>query len=402
MAGHLAMAMNPRSRNWLVAMLSVTVFSTATAFVMIGPLLIALASAFNTSITNVGHLAGAIGISWGITAPLVGPISDTYGRRRVALTGVALLTIGTLSSALAWDYWGLLACRLLTGIGGAMIPPNSAATIADHFAPAERGRPFGIAIAAANSATVIALPIVAVLGTIGGWRLPFIILGTYLVGIWVWHWFGFPPPLATAPRAAGFAAHFRAVAKMRSLWFVFLANVLFRTASFAVFTYLVAFLVKAYGMKPGQTAIPLGVVGAGAMLGSFIGGYLASSAQRLFWAAFGLVSGGLCVGVALSGGVAPWPVALLGSAGIVLLTVFEPVSWVMTAEFAGDSRATANGLLATSNQLGGIVGASVAGLILAFGGFAMVGLFCAACGIGAALIVVGIAVGLRATQPVRV
>ena len=127
------------SRIRLVALLSAAVFSSMTVAVMTGPLLVALASAFDTSVASAGQLAAAIGISWGITAPLVGPVSDIYGRRRVALIGVLLMAAGTLGSILVWDYWGLLACRLVTGVGAAMIPPNSMATIADHFAPAERG-----------------------------------------------------------------------------------------------------------------------------------------------------------------------------------------------------------------------------------------------------------------------
>jgi predicted MFS family arabinose efflux permease len=345
-------------------------------------------------------LAAAIGISWGITAPLVGPVSDIYGRRKVALTGVLLLAIGTLASVAVWDYWSLFGCRLLAGVGAAMIPPNSAATIADHFSPAERGRPIGILIATANSATVIALPIVAALGAIGGWRLPFIVVGVYLAGLWIWHWYCFPLPPARAPQAISFTEHFRSVARIRGLWFVLAANVLFRSASFAVITYLVAFLVQSYGMKPGETALPLGVVGLGPMLGSFVGGWVAGLEQRLFWAALGLVAGGLCVGLALAGGISLWSAVALGGVGVFLLTLFEPLSWVIVAEIAGDSRATANGLLATSNQLGGIGGGSVGGLVLAFGGFRSVGVFCMACAVGAALIVVGIAVRSRAARVV--
>jgi len=51
-----------------------------------------------------------------------------------------------------------------------------------------------------------------------------------------------------------------------------------------------------------------------------------------------------------------------------LLTVFEPVTWALMAELAGESRATANGMLETSNQLGATIGASVGGLVLAFVG----------------------------------
>jgi hypothetical protein len=64
------------------------------------------------------------------------------------------------------------------------------------------------------------------------------------------------------------------------------------------------------------------------------------------------------VSLAFSAGLGPWTAIMLCCAGAFLLTIFEPVTWVLTAELAGESRATANGLLATSNQLGFIGGAS--------------------------------------------
>lgn len=125
----------------LVILLSAGVFLVRAAALMLGPLLVALASAFDTSVAATGQLAAAINFSWAITALFVGPVSDTYGRRRVGWTGLLVMAVGILGSVLAWNYWALLACRLLTGVGAAMIPPNSMAAIADHFPPAERGRP---------------------------------------------------------------------------------------------------------------------------------------------------------------------------------------------------------------------------------------------------------------------
>jgi predicted MFS family arabinose efflux permease len=61
------MAMADGSRIRLVALLSAAVFSSMTVAVMMGPLLVALASAFDTSVASAGQLAAAIGISWGIT-----------------------------------------------------------------------------------------------------------------------------------------------------------------------------------------------------------------------------------------------------------------------------------------------------------------------------------------------
>ena len=158
------MAQSHSSGTVLVILLSAAVFLVRTAALMLGPLLVALAAAFHTSVSAAGQLAAAINISWALTALFVGPVSDTYGRRRVGLTGLLVMAAGILGSVVAWNYWALLACRLLTGVGAAMIPPNSMAAIADHFPPAKRGTPFSIVLSASFLGPVFAIPLVALLG----------------------------------------------------------------------------------------------------------------------------------------------------------------------------------------------------------------------------------------------
>jgi len=87
------------SSTWLLSLLSAAVFFVRTAALMLGPLLVELAAVFHTSVAVTGQLAAVINVSWGITAPLIGPVSDTHGRRLVGLTGFML--------------------RLLTGVGAA-------------------------------------------------------------------------------------------------------------------------------------------------------------------------------------------------------------------------------------------------------------------------------------------
>src|SRR5215475_11090635 len=99
----------------LVALLVPAAFLVRTAALMLGPLLVALAAAFHTSLAAAGQLAAAINLSWALTALFAGPVSDTYGRRRVGLTGLLVMAVGIAGSLLAWNYGVLLACRLLTG-----------------------------------------------------------------------------------------------------------------------------------------------------------------------------------------------------------------------------------------------------------------------------------------------
>jgi len=149
------------------------VFMVRAVSLMLGPLLVALADDFGTSIAVAGQLAAATFITWGITAPLVGPISDTYGRRPVLLIGLLLMALGVLGSGAAWSYGSLLALRLITGIGSAMLLPTIMAALADNLPPEKVGKAVGFITSSSWVGVAVGVPAIALLGYIGGWRLPF-------------------------------------------------------------------------------------------------------------------------------------------------------------------------------------------------------------------------------------
>jgi len=200
-----------------VMLLAAAVFLVRTAALMIGPLLVALAAVFHTSVATAGQLAAAINLSWALTALVVGPVSDTYGRRRIGLTGLCIMAVGIVGSIFAWHYGALLACRLLTGVGAAMIPPNSMAAIADHFPPAQRGRSMSLLISASFLGPVLAIPLVALLGDLGGWRLPFGVVGGLCVVLWGLQWGWWPRQARPAGQPVAFWARFVAISRSAGL-----------------------------------------------------------------------------------------------------------------------------------------------------------------------------------------
>ena len=100
-------------------------------------------------------------------------MSDTYGRRGVALSGMLLMTLGLLGSALAWDFPSLLVFRILSGAGAAMIPANSMAAVADYFPPEQRGKAVGWLFSSSWISVVVGVPLVALAAGLGGWKLTF-------------------------------------------------------------------------------------------------------------------------------------------------------------------------------------------------------------------------------------
>ena len=127
------------------AIIAAAIFLNNTVALMLGPLLVDIADEFDTSVAVTGQLAAATFFSWAIFAPLVGPFSDSFGRRLVALTGLGLMGICILGAAFAPNLYVLMALLVGTGLGGAMIPPNSMAAISEVVPPEQKGRAIGAA-----------------------------------------------------------------------------------------------------------------------------------------------------------------------------------------------------------------------------------------------------------------
>ncbi|MEE2949414.1 MAG: MFS transporter, partial [Chloroflexota bacterium] len=127
------------------SVIAAALFLNNTVALMLGPLLVDIANDFNTSVALTGQLAAATFFSWAIFAPLVGPFSDSLGRRLVALTGLGLMGACILSAAFAPNFVVLMILLVGTGLGGAMIPPNSMAAVSEVVPEAQKGRAIGVA-----------------------------------------------------------------------------------------------------------------------------------------------------------------------------------------------------------------------------------------------------------------
>jgi EmrB/QacA subfamily drug resistance transporter len=112
-----------------------------------------------------GHL------SWIVTAylltstaatPIIGKLSDNWGRRALLLPGLALFILASIACAVSQTLAQLIISRAAQGLGGAALMSMAQAAVADVVAPRERGRYQGY-MASMWGISSIAGPIV------GGW-----------------------------------------------------------------------------------------------------------------------------------------------------------------------------------------------------------------------------------------
>ncbi len=107
---------------------------------------------------------------------IVGPLSDTVGRRRPLLVGLAVYTVASLLCALAPSVWGLVALRVLQGVGGAAGIVIARAVVRDHFQGSEAARFFALTMLVNGLAPILAPIIGAQLLLVTTWQGVFLVL----------------------------------------------------------------------------------------------------------------------------------------------------------------------------------------------------------------------------------
>ncbi|MEB3197443.1 MAG: MFS transporter [Candidatus Sericytochromatia bacterium] len=135
----------------------------------------------------VADLGGMALYSWVFTAymltstvsvPILGKLSDLYGRRGLFLAGIATFVASSLAAGFAHGMPELIALRACQGLGAGAIFPLAFAIVGDLYPPHERGRIQGL-IGAAFGASSLIGPLA------GGWL-------TESFG-WAWSfWFSVP------------------------------------------------------------------------------------------------------------------------------------------------------------------------------------------------------------------
>ena len=76
--------------------------------------------------------------------PVVGKMSDVYGRKPLILIGIAVFLLGSVLSGAAGSMEQLIGFRAIQGLGAGLIMTNAFTSIGDLFAPRERGRWMGL------------------------------------------------------------------------------------------------------------------------------------------------------------------------------------------------------------------------------------------------------------------
>ncbi|MDM7932809.1 TCR/Tet family MFS transporter [Tabrizicola sp.] len=162
-----------------------------------------------------GVLAAAFAVMQFLFGPVIGALSDRFGRRPVLLLSLAVMAADYLVMALAGSIWLLLAARLVAGITAATFA-TAGAYIADFTPPNERGRRFGLIGAGFGVGFVLGPLIGGLLGAIDS-RAPFYAAGALALANMAFGYFVLPETVTDATRRPFALARANPLGALRAL-----------------------------------------------------------------------------------------------------------------------------------------------------------------------------------------
>ena len=204
-----------------------------------------LASATPRIARDLGGLADTSWIAVGyllattVTAPLYGRLGDRWGRRNMLLAALGIFMLGSLACGLAETMGGLVAARLLQGLGGGGLMVLSQSLIGELVSPAQRPRYQGYFAVVFTVASVGGPVIGGFVVNHGDWRWLF--LANLPLGVVAgWRVWKLPRPPRSASRDAPYdpagVLLFALCATCALLWLSFVGHrfVLLSSASAAL------------------------------------------------------------------------------------------------------------------------------------------------------------------------
>lgn len=362
-------------RKAAMSFILVTVLIDMVSIGLIIPVLPHLVGTFTASPAEQAFWFGAVSFAFGFAnffgSPILGALSDRYGRRPVLLLGFSGLALSFFVTGLATALWMLIAVRLFSGA----MQANAAvanAYVADITPPEDRARRFGLLGAMFGLGFILGPVMGGLLGGISV-HLPFFVAGALALLNWLYGWFVLPESLPAERRRpfewkrANPVSALRGLVALQGVGPLVAVVALSGLAQFVLHTCWVLYTSFKFGWGPVENGWSLFAVGL--MTALVQGGLLRHLLKRYEprkLAAIGLVSSTLAYlgwGLASEG----WMMYAVVLANVMGYAVNTTVQSLISNAASADQQGRTLGSVASLNSLmaviAPVVGAALLGVV---------------------------------------
>ena len=166
----------PSSNPWLVlVVLCAGFFMILLDTTIVNVAIPAMSAGLNTTLDQILWVLNAYILVYAVLLITAGRLGDLYGQRNLFAIGLAIFTVASALCGLSQNAGELIAARVLQGVGGAVLTPQTLAILTTLFPPERRGTAFGIWGGVAGLATVAGPTLGGAIVTYIGWRWIFFV-----------------------------------------------------------------------------------------------------------------------------------------------------------------------------------------------------------------------------------
>jgi predicted MFS family arabinose efflux permease len=353
---------------WLMVMAS------SSQVMIVAPILPRIGAALSIAPALRGTLVTGFAFSLSLLALVIGPISDRFGRRPVLLAGTGAMTAALALHPLAYDYGSMLVMRILAGAAGGMLTGSAISYVGDYFPYHRRGWASGWVMSGFAVGQVLGVPAGTVLADRFGFSAPFVLFAVVMGLAFVLILVAVPQPLVErrgGRLTVGSAlADYAGLLRQRQVLGASLAyaTMFFGVSCFVV--YMPTWAEHSLGMDAEAIALLFVVGGTASVVFGPQAGRLSDRLGRRPLILFS------CVGTAVLfaattfvvGGAASIYV-LFFMAMVLLAMRLSPFQALLTALVDERQRGTLMSLVVAIGQIGGGLGAALAGPVYADVGY---------------------------------
>lgn len=165
-----------RTNPWLVLVVLTTgFFMILLDTTIVNVAIPAMSAGLNTTLDQILWVLNAYILVYAVLLITAGRLGDLYGQRNLFAIGLLVFTVASALCGLSQNVTELILARILQGVGGALLTPQTLAIIATLFPPERRGAAFGIWGAVAGLATITGPTLGGAIITYIDWRWIFFI-----------------------------------------------------------------------------------------------------------------------------------------------------------------------------------------------------------------------------------